>query len=267
MSYGTVKVNWDFTFLDEDQAVDFFLICFDFARGRPSNLFQHPASVFEKSLDLIIPEDRGSISGTRKDGHCLFDYFINSYCCHFLFNTLCIRGFRGDVLLMNFFVGGSCSQNFLCKCDSDFHFFHFTFPPFLFDFRRIAGDFYAMPLLFNALPCFSVATPLFASPSYSIVLLFITVLCHCASIFCYSSHFRCGSYLHSPFAILNYATAIQNSANPLPILTVHCRFTALLFLTQPSLCSSQRTLPCFATAVRFITVPLRLTSSPFSAIA
>ena len=164
----------------------------------------------------------------------------------------------------------------------------------MFDFRRIAGDFYAMPLLFNALPCFSVATPLFTSPSYSIVLLFITVLCHCASIFCYSSHFRCGSYLHSPFAILNYATAIQNSANPLPILTVHCRFnatqviavstaphlslpqlfktvhrhfTVLLFLTWPCLYGSQRTLPCFATAVRFITVPLRLTSSPFSAIA
>lgn len=142
--------------------------------------------------------------------------------------------------------------------------------------KSIANFNSALPFQCYPSHCCAFANRLFAMYFYS-------QLCHCNSITYHSKLFYSLANRHRAYHIIALlyrccayriilSLAIAASTAPrlsLPQLfkTVHRHFTALLFLTQPSLCSSQRTLPCFATAVRFITVPLRLTSSPFSAIA
>lgn len=135
-----VERNRDLALLDKNAAINDLLIClkstgllrelFRLSRFSVSALLQHGAGVLEKSLKLIIKQDRLSFCVPGEHGHRLLFVFFNADRSDLFLPALCVRSLRRDIFRMQLLICARCSQNWFRKCYFQFDFSHLCSPLF-----------------------------------------------------------------------------------------------------------------------------------------
>src|SRR5215813_8431890 len=113
--------------VNEDRPIDHFPIRFELSGFCVRHARQHPARIFHKSLDLVIPDEgRAFLSG--KDRHAAHLDFLGAMCRDFFLARFRIGRLRRDEFSVQFWIRGRCAEEFFdeCDCDWNFHAFEIT---------------------------------------------------------------------------------------------------------------------------------------------
>lgn len=120
LCHFAVEMNGNHARLNENQAINDLFVGGDLARfiyglflasfGLATDSGEHTARILEKSLDLIVVQNRLSVLVARKDSHAFVGYGICAQRSHFVLNGCSIRGLAGDELAGDVLVAGAMYQ-------------------------------------------------------------------------------------------------------------------------------------------------------------